>query len=92
MLNKSCQTDIQCRTGTNHSVCLQVTLTSSYCKCKTGYRPLPPDQQVCTPAPVLTTSPLYPTSLASLSILLLLLAFLLAFILKLFSKARWPQR
>ena len=42
--------------------------------------------------PVRSTSPLYPTSLASLCILLLLLAFLLCFIFKLFSKTRWQQR
>ena len=41
---------------------------------------------------VRSTSPLYPTSLASLCILLLLLAFLLCFIFKLFSKTRWQQR
>lgn len=65
MLNKSCETDAQCRSRTDNSVCLQVfrekplamslmfskliqvTPTSSYCKCKSGYQPLQPDKMLC---------------------------------------------
>ena len=43
------------------------------------------------PVPVRTSSVLYPSSLASICVLLSLLAFLLCFVIRLFNKNRFSQ-
>lgn len=92
MIDRECRNDEQCHQHTNHTVCVQVTLNTSFCKCKEGYQSLiQPDYIVCVQVPVRTSSVLYPSSLASICVLLSLLAFLLCFIIRLFNKNRFSQ-
>jgi len=93
MLNSQCEHDDQCSKFANNTVCLQVTPTSSYCKCKDGYQSLiQPDYIICVHVPTRTSSVLYPSSVASIIVLFVILAFLLCFVIRLFSKTRCRHR
>jgi len=93
MLDSKCSNDAQCYSFTNNTICLQVTPTTSFCKCKEGYQSLiQPDYIVCVQVPKRSSSILYPSSLASICILFILLAFLLCFVIKLFTKSRCQHR
>eukprot|EP00092_Neocalanus_flemingeri_P061352 GFUD01073740.1.p1 GENE.GFUD01073740.1~~GFUD01073740.1.p1 ORF type:complete len:105 (-),score=22.93 GFUD01073740.1:39-353(-) len=88
MLDEQCYNDEECKSSTNHTVCLEVTPTSSYCKCTTGYQAIMQSPYtICTPLQSPTPSA-HLSPLASLALGLVLLAGLLAFMLKLFSRAR----
>ena len=92
MLHDLCHNDTYCQLSTNHTVCMQVTPTASYCKCAAGYQLKEADMTKCIqihpPISIIQAHPL-----VSLVLVLTVLAALLCLVTRLFARARWaPAR
>lgn len=93
MLESECSDDDQCTKFTNNTVCHQLTSATSVCKCKEGFQSLIlTDYMVCVQVDKPTFSVLYPSSLASIFILIIILAFLLFFVIRLFNNTQCQHR
>jgi len=87
-LDSPCHYNEECRHTDKNTVCLQVTSTSSYCRCGARYEKLVlSNKSECIETRVKTTTHTVPT-LAGLGIGLSVLTCFLCFTLRLFSKAR----
>ena len=87
-LDSVCLYTAECQHADKNTVCMQVTSTSSYCRCKQGYEKLVmSDTTQCIQSKANTTTHTVPT-VAGLGIGLSVLACFLCFTLRLFSKAR----
>ena len=87
-LDSQCRYNEECQHGDSNTVCLQVTSTSSYCRCAQDYEKLLlSDRSQCIQSKASPTTHTVPT-LAGLGIGLSVLTCFLCFTLRLFSKAR----